>query len=115
LSEDFSMATKAIDLSAPTKPLALDEVPLRELSRDQFHARYGTDRFTASTLASRMRYVVKHMSTVLMTSAFSMILRDWYDFAVTISGPREMNYPMCTSSDSLLNFMFTMPEGVHHQ
>ena len=92
----------------------LSEKPLRDLSQAEFHSLYGTDRFTAATLASRMRYVVKHMSTRLMTSAFSMILRDWYDFAVTISGPPEMNYPMSTGSDSLLNFMFTMPEGVRN-
>src|ERR1700733_15202676 len=71
---------------------SIDNIPLRDLTDQEFLARYNTDRFTASVLASRMRYVVKHMSTVLLTTAFSMILRDWYDFAATISGPREMNY-----------------------
>jgi len=94
--------------------ISLDDIPLRELTDEQFLVRYNTDRFTASVLSSRMRYIVKHMSTVMLTTAFSMILRDWYDFAATISGPREMNYPMSTGSDSLTIFMFTMPEGVRN-
>ena len=57
---------------------------------------------------------MKHMNTIMLTTAFSMILRDWYDFAATISGPREMNYAMSTGSDSLTIFMFTMPEGVRN-
>ena len=91
-----------------------DELPLRDLSDEQFLARYNTDRFTAAVLTSRMRYIVKHMSTVMLTTAFSMTLRDWHDFAATISGPRDMNYPMSTGSDSLTIFMFTMPEGVRN-
>jgi N-methylhydantoinase B len=92
----------------------LDSILLRDMTDAQFKARYNTDRFTASVLASRMRYIVKHMSTGLLTTAFSMILRDWYDFAATISGPREMNYPMCSGSDSLSIFIFTMPEGIRN-
>ncbi|WP_374650036.1 hydantoinase B/oxoprolinase family protein [Rhizorhabdus sp.] len=106
------------DLNEPSvqapAALSFDDLPLRALTDEQFLARYKTDRFTASILASRMRYVVKHMSTVLLTTAFSMILRDWYDFAATISGPRDMNYPMSTGSDSLSIFMFTMPEGIRN-
>lgn len=94
-----------------TSPAAME---LRDLSNEEFLVRYKTDRFTATILASRMRYIVKHMSTVILTTAFSMIVRDWYDFAVTISGPREMNYPMSTGSDSLSIFMFTMPEGIRN-
>lgn len=91
-----------------------DAVNLRELSDAAFAARYGADRFTASVLSSRMRYVVQHMSVGLLNNAFSLILRDWYDFAATISGPPEMNYPMSTVSDSLLLFMGTMGEGVRN-
>ncbi len=87
---------------------------LRELGDEAFAARYGADRFTASVLSSRMRYVVQHMSVGLLNNAFSLILRDWYDFAATISGPPEMNYPMSTVSDSLLLFMGTMGEGVRN-
>lgn len=98
--------------SAPAT--AADDVPLRELSEEQFQARYNTDRFTAAVAANRMRYIVKHMSTVLLTTSFSMILREWYDFAVTISGPPQMNYPMSTGSDSLSIFMFTMSDAVRN-
>ena len=45
-------------------------------------------------LSNRLRYTVQHMSTGLMFSAFSPIIRDWYDFAITISGPPDMDYPM---------------------
>src|ERR1700733_512265 len=87
------IANRKTDFPASDLPAdASDEIALRDLTDAQFQARYQTDRFTASILASRMRYVVKHMSTVMLTTAFSMILRDWYDFAATISGPREMNY-----------------------
>ncbi len=86
----------------------------RDLSDAQFFDRYGTDRFTAAIVANRMRFIVKHMSTVLLTTSFSMILREWYDFAVTISGPPQMNYPMSTGSDSLSIFMFTMADAVRN-
>lgn len=88
--------------------------PVRDLSDAQFFARYHTDRFTASITANRMRYIVKHMSTVLLTTSFSMILREWYDFAVTISGPPQLNYPMSTGSDSLSIFVFTMSDAVRN-
>ena len=91
-----------------------DTPNLRDLDEDQFGVRYSTDRFTATIMANRMRYIVKHMSTVLLTTSFSMILREWYDFAATISGPPQLNYPMCTSSDSLSIFTFTMGDGVRN-
>ena len=91
-----------------------ETVNLRALDDADFTARYGADRFTTSVLASRMRYVVQHMSVGLLNNAFSLILRDWYDFAAVISGPPELNYPMSTVSDSLLLFMGTMGEGVRN-
>ena len=87
---------------------------LRELTDDAFVARYGCDRFTATVLASRFRYVVKHMCTHLMTNAFSPILREWYDFAATISGPPELGYPMAAVSDGLVLFSGTMSEAVRN-
>lgn len=87
---------------------------LRELTDEQFQSSYDTDRFTASVLSNRMRYVVKHMCTGLLNNAFSQILRDWYDFAATISGPPELNYPMSSVSDSLMLFTGTMAEAVRN-
>lgn len=87
---------------------------LKELSDADFVARYGADRFTASVLSSRMRYIVQHMCTGLLNNAFSLILRDWYDFAATISGPPEQNYPMSSVSNSLAMFLGTMSEAVRN-
>ncbi|HTX07846.1 MAG TPA: hydantoinase B/oxoprolinase family protein [Solirubrobacteraceae bacterium] len=87
---------------------------LRELSDDEFAARYGCDRFTASVLSSRYRYIIKHMCAHLMTNAFSPVLREWYDFAATISGARDLDYPMAAVSDSLMLFSGTMSEAVRN-
>jgi N-methylhydantoinase B len=87
---------------------------LKELSDEEFLARYSCDRFTASVLSSRFRYIVKHMCTHLVTNAFSVILRDWYDFSAILSGPPELDYPMCAVSDSLMIFSGSMSEGVRN-
>lgn len=87
---------------------------LKDLDDAQFAELYGADRFTASVLASRMRYIVQHMCTGLLNNAFSLILRDWYDFAATISGPPEQNYPMSSVSNSLAMFLGTMSEAVRN-
>ncbi|MFF5987102.1 hydantoinase B/oxoprolinase family protein [Prauserella flavalba] len=89
-------------------------VSLKDLDDGQFTERYGADRFTATVLASRMRYIVQHMCTGLLNNAFSLILRDWYDFAATISGPPEQNYPMSSVSNSLAMFLGTMSEAVRN-
>ena len=56
---------------------------------EEFAERYCCDRFTATVLASRFGYVVEHMCSRLLTAAFTPILRDFYDFAATITGPPE--------------------------
>jgi len=89
-------------------------VSLKDLDDAQFAERYGADRFTATVLSSRMRYIVQHMCTGLLNNAFSLILRDWYDFAATISGPPEQNYPMSSVSNSLAMFLGTMSEAVRN-
>jgi N-methylhydantoinase B len=88
--------------------------PIRELSDAQFFERYACERFTASVLINRLRYVVEHMSTGFMREAFSPIIRDWYDFACTISGPPEMDYPMPVVSNSLIVFLGTMGDAVRN-
>lgn len=87
---------------------------IRELSQDEFADRYGCDRFTATVLASRFRYIVQHMCNGLLNTAFSIILRDWYDFAATLSGPRSQDYPMPAVSNSLPLFLGTMAEAVRN-
>ena len=44
---------------------------IRDLSDDEFEERYRCDRFTATVLANRMRYIVEHMCTGLLNNAFS--------------------------------------------
>jgi N-methylhydantoinase B len=63
---------------------------------------------------NRLRYTVAHMSTGLMFSSFSPIIRDWYDFAITISGPPDMDYPMPAVSSSLVVFLGTMEDAVRN-
>ncbi len=87
---------------------------LRDLDEAQFRDTYQCGRFTAIVFSNRLRYVVQHMSTGLSYSAFSPIIRDWYDFAITISGPPDMDYPMPAVSCALLVFLGTMEDAVRN-
>ena len=87
---------------------------IRDLSDAEFEARYSCDRYTATVLSNRMRYIVEHMCTNLLHHAFSGILRDWYDFAATISGPKSTNYSMSTVSNSLVLFSGAMEHAVRN-
>lgn len=89
-----------------------DHIALRDLSDGQFEERYGSDRFTAGVLANRMRFVIDHMCGGLLNNAFSPILRDWFDFGATISGPPDQAYAMSTVSNSLALFLGTMGDAV---
>ncbi|GER83632.1 MAG: hydantoinase B/oxoprolinase family protein [Thermogemmatispora sp.] len=89
-------------------------VLIKDLDEDAFRARYQCDRFTATVLSSRLRYIVQHMCTGLLTNAFSVILRDWYDFASTIAGPPELDYPTPAVSNSLVLFLGTMTDAVRN-
>jgi N-methylhydantoinase B len=84
---------------------------IRELSDEEFHEAYAADRFTASVIVNRLKYAVGHMSTAFLREAFSPIIRDWYDFACTISGPPEQDYGMAVVSNSLTPFLGTMPDA----
>ena len=85
---------------------------LRDLDDSEFQARYQSDRFTATVLTNRMRYILEHLSTRILTNAFSPVLRDWYDFNATISGPPELNYQMPAVGNSLAAFFGSMSEAV---
>ncbi|MBV9817389.1 MAG: hydantoinase B/oxoprolinase family protein [Solirubrobacterales bacterium] len=87
---------------------------LRDIPEDEFEARYGCDRFTATVLANRYRYTVEHMCAGLLSNAFSIILRDWYDFAATIAGPPRDNYSMPAVSNSLVLFLGTMTDAIRN-
>lgn len=85
---------------------------VRDLDEEEFAHTYDCDRFTASVILNRLQYAVGHMSTGFMREAFSPIIRDWYDFACTISGPRDLHYPMAVVSNSLVFFLGTMADAV---
>ena len=87
---------------------------LRDLSDDEFAVTYGSDRFTTAVILNRLRYAVEHMSTGFMREAFSPIIRDWYDFACTISGPPQAGYPMPVVSNSLVVFLGTLGDAVRN-
>jgi len=87
---------------------------IRDLSQEQFAARYGCDRFTATVLANRFGYVVEHMCSRVLTAAFSPILRDFYDFAATLTGPPERGYPTPAMSASIILFTGTMADSVRN-
>jgi N-methylhydantoinase B len=88
--------------------------PLRELTGEEFAARYDCDRFTATVLASRFGYIVEHMCSRLLTAAFSPILRDFYDFAATLTSPPDRGYETPAMSASILLFTGTMTDSVRH-
>ncbi|NIL78354.1 hydantoinase B/oxoprolinase family protein [Rhodococcus sp. B10] len=90
------------------------QTDLKSLSENEFADKYHCDRFSASVLSARMRYVVQHMCTGLLNNAFSVILRDWYDFAAVISGPPAMNYPTSAVSNSLALFFGSISEAVRN-
>ncbi len=62
---------------------------IRDLGEQAFEERFGCDRFTATVLSNRFGYVVEHMCSQILTTAFSPILRDFYDFAATVTGARR--------------------------
>ena len=87
---------------------------LRDWSEAQFQEAYHCDRFTATVLSNRLRYTTDHMGTGLMVGSFSPIISDWYDFAISLSGPPDMDYPMPAVSASLLVFLGTMEDAVRN-
>lgn len=87
---------------------------LRDLPESEFRERYSCDRFTATVLSNRFNYIVGHMCTSLLRTAFSPILRDWFDFAATITGPRANDYQTPAISNSLVLFVGTMMDAVRN-
>jgi N-methylhydantoinase B len=87
---------------------------IRDLTSEEFIERYRCDRFTATVLANRFTYIVEHMCSKMLTSAFSPILRDYYDFAATLTGPPSMGYPTPAMSNSLVQFTGTMTDAVRN-
>jgi N-methylhydantoinase B len=87
---------------------------LRDLDEAAFTARYGCGRFDASVLSNRFAYILEHFCSKLLACAFSPVLRDFYDFAATLTGPPEHNYPTPAVSKSFVAFTGTMTEAVRN-
>src|SRR4029453_18378145 len=85
---------------------------LRDMSDQEFLDRYSCDRFTATVLANRFRYVASHMATQLRTHAFSPIMRDTEDLCAMLSGPPEAGFPMASVSQTLPLFNGSIPDAV---
>jgi N-methylhydantoinase B len=85
---------------------------IRDLDDAAFAERYRCDRFSATVLANRFGYIVEHMCGQLLTTAFSPILRDFYDFAATVTGPPAEHYPTPAVSNSIIFFTGTMTDAV---
>lgn len=83
-------------------------------SEAAFAAAYGCDRLTAAVLANKFRYIVRHISTGIGTNAFSLILRDYFDFAATVSASARLDYAMPAVSNSLMVFLGTMTDAVRN-
>ena len=94
--------------------MASEKKLIKELSNQEFEEKYNCDRFTAHMLSSGYKYMVQRMCRGLQHTAFSIILRDWYDCAATLSGPTEMGCPMVAVSDSVMALIGTIPEGVRN-
>ena len=54
------------------------------------------------------------MCARLLTAAFSPILRDFYDFAATITGPPAADWPTPAMSTSIVLFTGTMADSVRN-
>lgn len=85
---------------------------LRDLTDEQFRARYDCDHFTASVLSNRLRYSVQHVTTGLLHRAFSPIIALCYDFAACVCAPPEQDYAMSAVTNGLSIFLGTMSAGV---
>ena len=92
--------------------VAAPPVRLRDLDDDDFRARYDCDRFTATVLSNRFRYLVHHMCSELLTHAFSPIIRDSADLSGTLSGPASLGFPMAAVSETLPLFYGSIPDAV---
>jgi N-methylhydantoinase B len=92
----------------------MNEKLIRELSDEEFAARFNCDRFTATVLSSRYGYIVEHMCSRLLTAAFSPILRDFYDFAATIMGPPSTGWQTPAMSASIVLFTGTMADSARN-
>ena len=85
---------------------------LRDLDDDAFHGRYGCDRFTATVLTSRFRYVAAHMANQVRAHSFSGSIRLAADLTGMISGPPELGFPLAAVSETMPLFYGSATDSV---
>ena len=87
---------------------------LRDLDDTAFRDRYGCGRFDATVLGNRFAFILEHFCSKLLACSFSPVLRDFYDFAATLTGPAEIDYPTPAVSKSFMMFTGTMTESIRN-
>ncbi len=85
---------------------------MRDLDDDEFRRAYQCDRFTATVLSNRFRYVAAHMANQVHAHAFSPVIRDGSDLCAMVSGPPENGYPMAAVSETMPLFYGSIPDAV---
>ena len=98
--------------TASTGASKVESARLRDLDGEQFEARYGCDRFTATVLTNRCRYVAAHMANQVRSHAFSPVIRDGSDLCAMVSGPAELGYAMAAVSETMPLFYGSIPDAV---
>lgn len=99
------------DRNAPTNGGA-PTCYLRDLDEAEFARRYGCDRFTSTVLSSRFEYIIDHVCTQLLTTAFSPIIRDFNDFSATLCGGPSLEYVTPAVAKTLAVFSGSMRDAV---
>lgn len=87
---------------------------LRDLDDAAFRLRYDCGRFDATVLGNRFAYILEHFCSKLLACAFSPVLRDFYDFAATLTAPPELQYATPAVSRSFMMFTGTMTEAIRN-
>jgi N-methylhydantoinase B len=85
---------------------------LRNLPPTDFEDRYGCDRFTAGVLVNKFDFIIKHMVTQVLRTAFSPIVRNSADLAATLNGPPDSGFGVVAVSNTLPLFVGSMSDGV---
>jgi N-methylhydantoinase B len=94
--------------------MTIGKKPIKDLSSEEFALTYDCDIFTATILGNGYKCMTQRMCRGLQHTAFSIILRDWYDVGAALAGPAEMGYPMVAVSDSVMALIGTIPDGVRN-
>lgn len=92
----------------------MSTVRLRNLDDAAFRERYDCRRFDATVLGNRFAYILEHFCSKLLACAFSPVLRDFYDFAATLTAPPELQYATPAVSKSFMLFTGTMTESIRN-